>query len=87
MKVKLAHLQEQGINFVVFFADAPSRTEHARRELLGQLAAKARASGLRVDKSALVITDAGRTGYYGTPDLVKFLVTRGHIPVTHELDL
>lgn len=87
MKIKLAHLREQGINFAVFFADAPSRTSHDRQVLLGQLTAKAQAAGLRVDKSALVITNAGRTGFYGTPDLVKFLSTCGPISANHEMDV
>jgi len=55
--------------------------------LLTQLIAKARANSLRVDKAALAYDEAGRTRFFGTPDLVKYLATRGVPMWTHTLDV
>lgn len=84
-KIKMAHLRTQGINFAVFAADAPSHSNRARDQLLGQLAVEARQSGLRVDKAALAYSQGGRTSFYGTPDLVRYLSTHGVSQWTHTL--
>lgn len=87
MKIRLAHLRDQGIDFAVFEADAPSRRDEDRGELLSELVIRARANGLKVDKAALTFTEARRTKFYGSADLVKYLVSRGGIRRwTHEID-
>lgn len=84
MGIRMAHLREQGINFVVFDADAQSSSQSARASLLAQLTQRARANGLRVDKSALAFMEGRSLTYFGTPDLVRFLRNwRPHW--THEL--
>ena len=86
MRIDVAHLQAQGINFAVFAADAYDRTNQGRQKLLGQLMAKARRNNLRVDKAALAFQESGRTTFFGTPDLVKYLSSRGVPRWTHTLD-
>lgn len=61
MKIKLAHLRERStgggwINFAVFDAKSTSGDNAA---LLSQLTKIARASGLRVDQSALAYKSGG----------------------------
>ena len=86
MRVRMAHLRDQGINFAVFDVDAASRLNNDREELLLELIAKAQANGLRVDKGALAFNHGGRTRFYGTPDLVKYLSDLGGVPNwTHEI--
>ena len=86
MSIQMAHLREQGINFAVFNADARSKTNRGRAELLGDLTAEARRNGLRVDKSALMYQECGRTKFFGTPDLVKFLSrVGGRLRWTHRI--
>lgn len=83
MRIQLAHLRDQGINFAVFAADAPSRLNSDRNDVLGNLTSKAEAAGLRVDKAALAFTEHGRLTFYGTPDLVRYLSQRGVPRWTH----
>ena len=87
MRIQRAHLRDQGINFAVFAADAANRTDAGRRALLEELVAKARGNRLRVDKAALAYHEAGRTRFFGTPDLVKHLASRGVPQWTHALDV
>jgi len=88
MKIKMAHLREQGIDFAVFDADATSRLDSDREELLGQLVAAARGQGLKIDKAALAFRQGSRNVFYGTSDLVKFLSGLGGVPRwTHTIDL
>ena len=87
MRIEMAHLRDQGINFAVFAADANDRTNRGRQELLGQLVAKARRNNMRVDKAALAFQESGRTTFFGTPDLVKHLSSRGVPTWTHTLDV
>jgi hypothetical protein len=87
MRIDMAHLQDQGINFAIFAADAANHTDTGREELLAQLVAKARGNSLRVDKAALAYQEAGRTRFFGTPDLVKYLASRGIPRWTHTLDI
>lgn len=58
-----------------------------RRALLGQLLAKARGNRLRVDKAAFAYHEAGGIKFFGTPDLVKYLASRGVPQWTHTLDV
>ena len=86
MRIQLAHLRDQGINFAVFAADAPSRLSSDRNDVLRNLTSKAEAAGLRVDKAALAFTEHGRLTFYGTPDLVRYLSQRGVPRWTHWID-
>ncbi|HCF61739.1 MAG TPA: hypothetical protein DFS52_27550 [Myxococcales bacterium] len=87
MRIKFAHIHEQGIDFVVFDADATSRLESDRGKLLSDLMIRARASGLKVDKAALAFMENGRLTYYGTPDLVRFLANNFLPRWTHHIDV
>ena len=53
MRIQMAHLRDQGINFAIFAADAANHTDTGRQALLAELVAKARGNRLRVDKAAL----------------------------------
>lgn len=85
--VRLAHLHDQGIDFAVFDADASSRQRSDRSALLHRLTARARASGLSVDKSALAFETGGHVEFFGTPDLVRYLASGGVPRWTHTLTL
>ena len=91
MKINMAHLRERStsggwINFAIFDARSTSGTDHDNADLLAQHTAKARASGLQVDQSALAYAQNGRIRFYGTTNLVNFLA-KGWIPQwTHEID-
>lgn len=87
MRIQMAHLRTQGTDFAVFAADANDRTNTSRQRLLGQLIAEARRNNLRVDKAALAFQEAGRTKFFGTPDLVRYLSSRGVPHWTHALDV
>jgi hypothetical protein len=47
----------------------------------------ARAHGLNVDKAALAFREGGRTVFWGTPDLVRFLSRCGVPAWTHSIRL
>jgi hypothetical protein len=92
MKISLAHLREHAVsggwvNFVVFGAKATSGGDQGNSELLSQLTARARATGLSVDQSALAYKEGGRIRYYGTPTLVNYLSKMGIPRWTHEIDI
>lgn len=87
MKIRMAHLQEQGINFAIFDADAKNRTEAGRAELLADLTRRAQIEGLRVEKSALVFEEHGTIRFYGTPDLVRFLTKSWAPQWTHTIEV
>lgn len=85
MQIELAFIHEQGIDFVVFNADARIHTRQARQELLDDLTRRARAQNWNVDKSALAFMEHGRLTFFGTPDLVRFLSASGLPRWTHVL--
>lgn len=87
MKINVAHIHEQGIDFAVFDADARVGTNGARGALLAQLTQRARAAGLNVDKAALAYPRGGRIEFYGTPDLVRFLASSGLPRWTHTIEV
>lgn len=70
MTINFAHLRDQGIDFVVFDADARSHQDADRRELLADLTMRARQNGLRIEKAALAYRNGSRIEYFGTPGLV-----------------
>jgi len=89
MQIKMAHLRERAtnggwINFAVF--DAKSTTGE-NDTLLYQLTLSARASGLRVDQSALAFKSGGRIQFYGDKNLVSFLAKCGVPRWTHTVDV
>jgi len=77
MTIRMAHLRDQGIDFAVFDADARTKSNADRARLLADLTSRARASGYKIDKSALAYTEYGRLTFYGAPDLVRYLAGRG----------
>ena len=88
MRIRLAHLNDQGIDFAIFDADASSKTDEGRASVLANLTESARRSGLRVQKSVLAFVVNGRTTFYGSPDLVTYLVETGGVPRwTHTIDV
>lgn len=86
MKIHMAHLRAQGINFAIFAAEASSHTNQDRDLLLQRLTALAQGRGLRIDKAALFFRQGTRLTFHGTPDLVRYLQTRGVPRWTHVID-
>lgn len=87
MTIRIAHLRTQGIDFAVFAADSNCRSNSGRSETLSGLMARARASGLHIDKAALAFQDCGRLTYFGSPDLVRYL-SSGWVPRwTHTINV
>lgn len=87
MRIDFAHLRIQGVDVAIFSADAINRTDTARASLLQELTWKARASGLKIDKSALAYRRGRNTEYYGTLDLVRFLSNSGVSRWTHQISV
>lgn len=87
MRIEMAHVRDQGINFAVFGADATNHTDAGRQTLLAQLVDAARRNRLRVDKAALAFQESGRISFFGSADLVKYLASRGVPRWTHTLDV
>lgn len=91
MKINLAHLRERAVsggwvNFAVFEARSTSGTDTDNATLLAQLTVKARASGLKVDQSALAFTRNGKIYFQGSKNLVAYL-SKGWLPQwTHTVD-
>ncbi|MCY1373052.1 hypothetical protein D9M69_603020 [compost metagenome] len=88
MKINMAHLRERAVgggwvNFAVFDAKSTSGDNDG---LLRQLTAKARASGLLIDQSALAYSSGGRIRFYGTPKLVGYLAKSWRPVWTHTID-
>ena len=87
MKIKVAHLRTQGIDFAVFDADARSKSNRDRANLLAELTYKAQNNGLKIDKSALAYSDCGRLSFYGTEDLVNYLSKNSITKWTHTIEV
>lgn len=86
MNISLAHVNIQGINCIVFDADAPERTDAARKRVLADLTGRARSAGLAVEKRALRFGSGTRTMFFGDPDLVRYLQKNGWaLRSTHSL--
>lgn len=91
MKINLAHIRERStsggwIDFAVFDARSNSGSNYDNANLLNQLTAKARASGLKIDQSALAYRQNGRIQFYGTQNLVDYVSNAGLPQWTHEID-
>lgn len=91
MRINLAHLRERAVsgawvNFAVFDARSSSGLQSDNVRLLAQLTARARASNLRVEQSALAFSSGGRTQFFGSPPLVDYLSRNGIPRWTHTID-
>ena len=91
MKINLAHLREPStsggwIDFAIFDAQSNSGTNSDNDTLLHQLTVKARASGLKIDQSALAYSQNGRIRFYGDKNLVDYLSRSGVPRWTHQID-
>lgn len=91
MKINLAHIRARATNggnidFVVFDARARSGSDAANSQLLAQLTARAKESGLKVDQSALAYGENGRIRFYGSRNLVEHLSKIGLPSWTHSID-
>lgn len=92
MRISFAHLREQAttggwINFAVFDARSNSGSDRDNAALLHSLTLRARASGLRVDQSALAYSESGQLKFYGSKSLVEFLSRSGVPRWTHTIDI
>jgi len=91
MKINMAHIRENStsggwINFAVFDARSNSGSDSDNATLLAQLTGRARASGLKVDQSALAYSHGGHVRFYGTKNLVDYLSRSGLPSWTHQID-
>lgn len=91
MQVNMAHIRERStsggyIDFAVFDARSNSGSESDNSVLLSQLTSKARASGLKIDQSALAFKQNGRIKFYGSKNLVDYLSKNGVPHWTHKID-
>ena len=90
MQVNMAHLRERSttggwVNFAVFDARSSSGSDSDNNILLSQLTSQARASGLKVDQSALAFKQGGRIRFYGSKNLVDYLSRSGVPHWTHKI--
>lgn len=91
MRINLAHVRERAasggwVNFAVFDARSSSGSRDDNTRLLAQLTARARASNLRVEQSALAFNAGGRLQFFGSPPLVDHLARTGIPGWTHTID-
>ncbi|WP_305824876.1 hypothetical protein [Massilia brevitalea] len=92
MKINLAHIRARATNgghidFVVFEAKSSSGGDTANSQLLAQLTARAQASGLKVDQSALAYSENGRIRFFGSRNLVDHLSKIGLPSWTHSINV
>lgn len=92
MKINLAHIRARATNgghidFAVFDAKSSSGGDAANSQLLAQLTARAEASGLNVDQSALAYRENGRVRFFGSRNLVDHLSKTGLPSWTHSIDV
>lgn len=90
MQINFAHLRERStsggdINFAVFEANSTNSGDSARSQVLADLTRRARASGLRVDQSALAFSEHGRIKFFGDKSLVEYLSNGWRMHWTHKL--
>ena len=82
MRINFAHIREQSttggwIDFAVFEARSSAGTDEANAGVLARLTMKARASGKKIDQSALAFEENGRIKFYGDKNLVAYLSRSG----------
>jgi len=91
MRINYAHMRERStsggwIDFAVFDARSSSGTDSANSEVLARLTTKARASGQKIDQSALAFQEAGRIKFFGDRKLVEYLSKVGLPSWTHTIN-
>ncbi len=91
MRVNFAHFRERTssghwISLAVFDAKANSGSDDDNARLLKYLTAKATATGLTIDQSALAYIRNNRPRFYGSRGLVKYLSRHGVPQWTHQMD-
>jgi hypothetical protein len=91
VKINLAHIRHPAaaggyIDFAVFDARSTAGTDSGNAAVLFRLTAKARASGLKVDQSALAFAEGSGVRFYGSTHLVDFLSKNGLPRWTHQID-
>ncbi len=91
MQINFAHVRVPSvsgadINYVLFESRSATGTFGDNAALLAQLTMRARASGLRVDQSALVFVEAEQIRFQGTKPLVDHLSRTGVPGWTHSFD-
>ena len=82
MQLNVAHVRERSttggwIDFAVFDAKSTAGTDSANDALLVQPTQAAREVGLKVDMAALAYRQGNRNRFYGSEDIVDYLVKRG----------
>jgi hypothetical protein len=92
MNINLAHIRAQAasggpIDFAVFDARSTNGSDTANSQLLAQLTARAKASGLKVDQSALAYSENGRIRFFGSKHLVDHLSKIGLPRWTHTISV
>ena len=93
MTIKFAHLRELSttgvyVDFAVFHANATNGSDIERAEILEDLTTRARLGmRLKIDASALVFTEGGRTRTYGDHFVIDYLSKRGVPRPTHYIDV
>jgi hypothetical protein len=92
VKIEFAHLRERSttggwINFAVFAARSRSESRNGDAEVLGDLTARVRRAGYRVDQSALAFVEGGQVTYYGSKKLVNYLSSNWLPHWTHTIDV
>lgn len=92
MRIHFAHFRERSttgdwIDFAVFDARSPNRTQQADSALLSDLTMKARQMGLKIDQSALAFEENGAIRFWGDTELVKFLSQTGLPPLNRWIDV
>jgi len=92
MKINFAHIRERSttggnIDFAVFDAKSTSGGDSGNAGLLAQLTSSTRASGLKIDQSALAYEQGGQIKFYGDKNLVDYLSNSGVPQWTNTIDV
>ncbi len=91
MQFKFAHLRQpskagEPLDFAIFGARSPTGLDPDNQVLLDQLTTRARAKGLKVDRSALAYTSDGQLRFFGSAEVVEYLSASGLPPWTHYME-
>ncbi len=92
MKINFAHIRERSttgghIDFAVFDAKSTSGGDSGNANLLAQLTSSARASGLKIDQSALAYKQGNQIKFYGDKNLIDYLSNNGVPQWTNTVDV
>lgn len=91
MRINFAHIRERSasggwIDFAVFGTRSNAGTDEANAGVLARLTMRARASGKKIDQSALAYQENGRVRFFGDKNLVDYLSRSGVPQWTHWID-